>query len=214
MTLQYFRHRVRGRPLTILTDNKALSHALINGVGQHSPLEIAWLDEIREYHPDIRHIEGKTNFVADFLSRPNSHVKTCPPRFEPGCKDLDANQQLAMLSSGSEVDASQTPEGSDYLTPSMLAEAQQEENLTEAINNESVTVGEKEFDDPKQGAVKLTGVIYSETGDFTPYVPTKLRPSVFSKFHETAHLGGEKTVESISALYFWPSLRKDVLHWA
>ena len=214
MTLQYFRHRVRGRPLTILTDNKALSHALINGVGQHSPLEIAWLDEIREYHPDIRHIEGKTNFVADFLSRPNSNVKTGPPILESGCEDLDANQQLAMLSTGSNVDASQNPEGSDNLTPSMLAEAQQEENLTEAINNESLTVGEKEFDDPDQGAVKLTGVIHSETGDFTPYVPIKLRPSVFSKFHETAHLGGEKTVESISALYFWPSLRKDVLHWA
>ena len=70
MAIQYFRHRIRGRPLIVLTDHKSLLHALNNGTGQHSPLEIAWLDEIREYHPEPRYVRGVDNNVADYLSRP------------------------------------------------------------------------------------------------------------------------------------------------
>ena len=74
MAVQFFRHRIRGRRLIILTDHKSLVHALNNGTGQHSPLEIAWLDEIREYCPEIKYIKGAENHVADFLSRPVKSV--------------------------------------------------------------------------------------------------------------------------------------------
>ena len=210
MTLQYFRHRIRGRPLIIHTDNQALSRALSKGEGQHSPLEVAWLDEIREYHPDISYIKGETNFVADYLSRPNIESKTSMKESE----DLNNHHQLAVLSTGPDNNVTQNTNEDEQITPSMLAEAQQEENLTDVGNQETLTVSVREFDDPEQGPVTLTGVTHSETGDFTVYIPTKLRPFVFSKFHATAHLGGEKTLELISTLYFWPSLKKDVLHWA
>lgn len=70
LAVQHFRHRIRGRRLVVLTDHKALLHALNNGVGQHSPTEVSWLDEIREYCPEVRHISGESNVTADFLSRP------------------------------------------------------------------------------------------------------------------------------------------------
>lgn len=69
MSLKYFKGRIMGRPIIILTDHKSIINSFYKGDGEFSPLESAWLEEIREYSPIIKHIQGKDNVIADYLSR-------------------------------------------------------------------------------------------------------------------------------------------------
>ena len=65
--LKKFRTCVLGRPLTIITDNKALTY--IQKCQLTKSRIIRWILAIQEYDFDIIHCKGKDNIVADILSR-------------------------------------------------------------------------------------------------------------------------------------------------
>ena len=69
--IRHFRHMVEGRPFTLFTDHKSLVPALSKKSEAHTARQTYQLSGIAEYTTDIRHVEGKANVVADFLSRPN-----------------------------------------------------------------------------------------------------------------------------------------------
>ena len=71
LAVKRFRHSVEGRNFSIYTDHKPLIGAMSNTVDR-SPRQTRHLAFIAEFSTDIQHISGKTNVVADALSRMHS----------------------------------------------------------------------------------------------------------------------------------------------
>ena len=78
------RHYVEGRNFTLFTDHKPLVGAMTNTVDR-SPCQTRHLSFIAEFSTDVQHISGKTNVVADALSR-------SPPIFAILSPDMDYKQ--------------------------------------------------------------------------------------------------------------------------
>lgn len=65
--LMKFHPHVLGRPLTIVTDNKALTFT--QKCHLNNSRMKRWILSIQEYNFDIIHCKGKENIIADILSR-------------------------------------------------------------------------------------------------------------------------------------------------
>ena len=71
-SIRHFRHMVEGRYFTLYTDHQSLVPALSKKTEPHTARQTYQLSAIAEFTTDIRYIEGKSNVVADALSRPNN----------------------------------------------------------------------------------------------------------------------------------------------
>ena len=69
--IRHFKHMVEGRAFTLYTDHQSLIPSLSKKTDAPTSRQTNQLSEIAEYTTDIRYLEGKSNFVADMLSRPN-----------------------------------------------------------------------------------------------------------------------------------------------
>ena len=69
--IRHFKYMVEGRAFTLYTDHQSLIPSLSKKTDAPTSRQTNQLSEIAEYTTDIRYLEGKSNFVADALSRPN-----------------------------------------------------------------------------------------------------------------------------------------------
>ena len=202
MAVRHFRFRIRGRKLIFRTDHKSLIHAMSNPEGQHSPLERRMLYHLKEFLPTMMHLSGNQNVIADFLSRPDH-----------SCSNV-STQTPAIIDVGVVTEDSIPPK----LTISLIAQEQNRDNLvinrsdleaqlsageeliTKSISDDNATIG-------------ILGVQEEEHGQFRPYLPQVLRFTAFQELHGKIHQGKDKTYDIISAHYFWPELRTDVMKW-
>ncbi|XP_045448264.1 uncharacterized protein K02A2.6-like [Melitaea cinxia] len=67
--IKYFRFMLEARHFVIYTDHKPISFAFHERKKNCSPRQYRHLDFIAQFTSDIRHISGKSNVVADTLSR-------------------------------------------------------------------------------------------------------------------------------------------------
>lgn len=67
--IKYFRHFIEGKHFTIFTDHLPLTFAFAQNPDKASPRQARQLDFISQFSTDIKHIKGKSNIVADALSR-------------------------------------------------------------------------------------------------------------------------------------------------
>ena len=68
LAVRHFRYFIEGRVCHIYTDHKPLTFAFSTNTVR-SPRQTRHLSFIAEFTTDVRHIPGKTNVVADLLSR-------------------------------------------------------------------------------------------------------------------------------------------------
>ena len=83
-SLRHFLADIQGRNLAIFSDHLPLCQAMDSEkLPLHDPQSYRQLMEIALFTRDIRHISGKHNLVADWLSRggSNSNEKTSNPAF-------------------------------------------------------------------------------------------------------------------------------------
>ena len=69
--VRHFKHMVEGRTFTIYTDHQSLVPSMAKKTEAQTARQQNQLSEISEYTTDIRYLQGKSNVVADALSRPN-----------------------------------------------------------------------------------------------------------------------------------------------
>ena len=69
LAIRHFRHYLEGRSFVAYTDHKPLTFAMAKMSDPWSARQQRHLTSISEYTTDIRHIDGKANYVADALSR-------------------------------------------------------------------------------------------------------------------------------------------------
>ena len=183
LSVKHFKHVIRGRSLLIKTDHKALVNAVNNGSGEHSIHEQGMINYVKEYNPQMAHITGEQNPVADTLSRPNSVINCINSvKWEiPSIEDFAKYQ-------GEDPELIRTVE--------VLKSSKK-------LNVEIRNVGD----------FILYGVRDDENTRFRPIVPNSLQPSVFHTFHDTLHQGGTKSLELIKRYYFWETMNEDVNKW-
>ena len=68
---RHFRSWIEGRPFTLFTDHQSLVPSVHKKTDPQTLRQTYQLSCVAEYTTDIRYIEGKSNVVADALSRPN-----------------------------------------------------------------------------------------------------------------------------------------------
>ena len=73
--VRHFKHMVEGRAFTIYTDHQSLVPSMSKKTEAQTSRQANQLSEISEYSTDIRYLEGKSNVVADALSRPNGKIE-------------------------------------------------------------------------------------------------------------------------------------------
>ena len=69
LAIRHFRYFLEGRCFTLFTDHKPLTFAISKISDPWSPRQQRHLAYVSEFTTDVRHIEGKSNTVADTLSR-------------------------------------------------------------------------------------------------------------------------------------------------
>ena len=69
--IRHFKHMVEGRPFTLYTDHQSLVPSIHKKTDAPTARQTNQLSEIAKFTTDIRYLEGKSNFVADALSRTN-----------------------------------------------------------------------------------------------------------------------------------------------
>ena len=65
---------MHGLPVIVYTDSSALKY--LQTMAKPSPSQIRWLHRLQEFDLSIHHIPGKTNIVADILSRMHEDRKS------------------------------------------------------------------------------------------------------------------------------------------
>ena len=69
-----WRHYLHGLPVIVYTDNSELKY--LQTMVKPSPRQIMSLHRLQEFDLSIHHIQGKTNIVADILSRMHDDRKS------------------------------------------------------------------------------------------------------------------------------------------
>lgn len=91
---------IEGRDCSIYTDHKPITFAFLQKPEKASPRQLRQLDFIGQLTTDIRHISGKENIVADFLSRIESVYEDDQINFEKLAEQQKTDNELNDILSG------------------------------------------------------------------------------------------------------------------
>jgi len=187
--LKKFEQYLDGQTFNLETDNRALTW--LHSMKDVNSKFMRWALKIQDFQPNIKHLPGRINVVADALSR----APTGSPEEETD-KDYmyppTAPNCLALLSS-------LTPD----LNISDIASEQNKDNEVQAL----VTKLPPNF-------VLHENILYkSHNGLRLPYIPKSLRHVVLQYFHDaphSGHFGARKTIRRIVKRVFWFGMQEDI----
>ena len=167
-----------------------------------------YLQRIKEYNPEIIHIKGVENVVADALSRPPqaAAMYVCGS----GCYETDPDYE--------EILDSEEEDSEDE-----LAEVEEEIIDQGKIDRNSVALLQRQEQDLIETARQMKKEVkfndldnvaeIVEVGNHRIILPESLRLPAFNAAHRTLHLGVEKTIDAVAKDFWWPTLKTDVTFW-
>ena len=97
LSIKHFRYFLEGRQFTIYTDHMPLTTAIASATDR-SPRQARHLSYIAEFTTDVSHVPGKSNVVADALSRSCAElnaVLTSPSGM--GLREVDLGEGTKLL---------------------------------------------------------------------------------------------------------------------
>jgi len=89
---------LEGRQFTIYTNHKPITYALNKDILQSSPRQVRNLEYISQFSTDIRHIDGKSDIVADALLRVKAIHKAID--FEALAKLQEEDEEMKQYKTG------------------------------------------------------------------------------------------------------------------
>lgn len=185
LALREWRHHLYGTKFRIQTDHQSLTY--LKTQPQLSGRQTRWLDTIADFDFDkIEYIEGKSNVVADGLSRRPDHrlngIRTEHAASSPTTSSLSVSQPLQSI-----TDA--------YTTDSMCSDILQNPHLHprfKLVNGMLFTVIDNRIVIPNNPSLKA---------------------QIFFECHDSptaGHVGSNKTIELITRHFYWPNMHEEI----
>lgn len=212
-------HYLMANKFIVRTDHNALKWLM--NVKDHNGRLMRWALTLMEYDFEIQHVKGKTNFVADALSRaPVNMVVTVNEEKKSGDAENSLTSETAELIAGHKLDVIRQMQLEDeelipiilYLTDGTLPEdGKHAESLVHKTLNKYVLVD---------------GVLYhlwQQSNALTHprvemvqqlVIPKCLRKEILFACHEdlfSGHSGIKKTYERLRNRFYWDNMYKDAV---
>ena len=182
--LKTWRHYLSGRKFRVLTDHHSLKH--FKTQPQLSVRQSRWKDAIAEFDFDIEYIEGKSNVVADGLSRRADHVR-------PSAELLTQSQSVPPRISAVTTLLADIFEASQH-DAEYLAALKKRHTRTSPFTVQA-------------------GLLYHSGDRLVVPSSSPLRTRLMHECHDTplaGHLGKDKTIEQVKRRFYWQGMDADI----
>ena len=197
-SLRHFLPEIYGQHVTIFTDHLPLCQAMDSDkIPLHDPQSYRQIMEISQFTQDIRHISGKKNVFADFLTRGGSDKAGTIHQEQDDSIEIDAIQ----------VAASETVK-IQGITIKSLHELQQSCSEVIALKNGEHPKNVK-FDEIPMDGHDILCEITSKKGP-RPVAPKQLREQIIHSLHSLDHTGVKSIRKRVGNEFYWPTSKKDV----
>ena len=226
--VKHFKYYIEARPFTIFTDHKPIIPALHKKTEPTSARQARQLAAIAEATSDIRHVDGKSNLVADALSRPDDLTK--PTKLEI-VSDTDQDLQMQpLVNIPMDIVKNRIPYCPNRCCRTALTNDRQSCSAVKRGVDYQQLAQDQEVDEEIQAyrtaatGLKVEDVPYSD-GQFTvlcdtslgrprPLVPSNWRRQIFDIAHSLAHPGARTTKKLITSKYVWHKMSSQINNWA
>jgi hypothetical protein len=207
--MEFFHHYLVGRRFNLYTDHKPM---LRLATAKLSTVHIKTLERLQlkmqQMYPDIRHVEGKHNTVADFLSRYEGL----------GCGMVDVSSKHEGLGCGM-VDVSPSrlrklqeadPQLKPWLQEALAAQAQggQDTQIKPRFATRHMLI--------RDGLLHVTRPVrkgFTSDKPSAVLAPLPLRAELITEAHNSkigGHGGAFRTAERIKEFFWWPNMDRDI----
>lgn len=189
-----FRGYIEGAEVKLLTDHQPLKWLLT--VKSPTGRIARWGLQIQHYNLVIEYLPGKTNSVADMLSR-------------PPCSD-ESHDERSNCICAFYVDMPTKSTGE------IRSEQMKDENLKDIITSLE-TNDENSLRWINRSYLLNDGILYcygnDDSEDAQLVVPAHERSEILKVYHDEStagHYGSERTIARIASRYFWPGMRSEI----
>ena len=190
-TVKEFRNILFGYPIRVYSDHKNLVHSATISQSQRV---MRWRLILEEFGPDIRHISGVKNIVADAMSRmpttnqdPSEHRTEAPDLHEAEYLPLEIEERFPLQLS--------------------LVRKRQQNELNKRNSKLKQLVNEQE----SRYKVSTIDGIEIVTYEDKIYVPTKLRNRTIEWYHHfLCHPGADRLHNTINRVAYWKGMAKQI----
>jgi len=203
-TLKEFRTLLLGQQLIVHTDHKNILYGSLA-----NDRITRWRLIIEEFCPEIVHVSGQDNTVADALSRLNMEVEEEKPTIKVcacAMANMGRNESIDIPEGDDAAEMAEifattkTSEEAFPMAPALIAREQKKDKELEKMHK-----GTRDF---QEMVIEDTSVI---TYKNQIYVPKTLRQKIVAWYHlYLRHPGSTRMEATLRQLYWWPSLRNDV----
>ena len=199
--LKKFRHYIEGKPVKLYTDHKALIH--LNNQPNLNAKQARWVSFINLFDYTIKYKEGKTNKVADALSR--QFISAEKPEEVP--ERLRLNHDI-----NTKYKDDYNLNGAHVISKVMNEDLVSKIHDAQMVDPQCAEVFEKGPSElNKQKGVTVNNNLVQKHGRI--YVPSnpELRNYLLNQFHDNSgHVGRDKTIDLINRIFYWTNLFDDV----
>ncbi len=187
--IRVWRCYLHGRKFQVHTDHHPLRY--LETQEFLSPRQVRWLEKLAQFDFDIVPIQGKSNQVADGLSR----------RKKPHKEDSEYGRGLLQKL----IKKTTIVSAISVLIPGSTLSSQIMQGYKEDLEFQSI------LEDPQEPFALKNGLLYKENKLCIP--KGDVRNKILHDYHSTpssGHLGEVKTRNKIHPLYYWKDLRETV----
>lgn len=193
-----FRGYIDGAEITLLTDHQPLKWLM--SLKSPSGRLARWALTLQPYNLQINYVPGRTNVVADTLSR-------------PPCKDaIDTDQDCPVCV----IQMDLPTKGAKEIREDQLKDEEIRKIIQSFENNDENTSHWS-----GRGYLMNEGVLYryspdSEAEEAQLVVPAHEQENVLKHYHDDAtagHYGVDKTITRIASRYYWQGMRKYIANY-
>lgn len=197
-SLSTWRHYLHGAKFKIIvkTDHRSLQY--LKTQPSLSGRQARWLDTMANYDFDIEYIDGKTNVIADGLSRRHDHQVS--------------HDELVPVSLNALHDGSCSPKTVHRISAatSLLAD------IFEASKRDRdyMNMMKKKVSELKKHHLSIRGgLMYYKSNRI--YLPndSSLRTRILHECHDvptSGHLGKDKTIDQVKRRFYWPKMDQEI----
>ena len=210
VALRKWRPYLYGTKFKVLTDHKSLEHFKTQPV--LSSRQARWKDTIAEYDFDIVYIKGKTNTVADSLSRRPDHEFNVTVAESHHCKVLLSNGMLSnsvIPVPSMHINNVVSPPLIKTLIDAIIEAAKNDPEYQAKINTRSTRATSTPLDEKN-------GLLYDKNARLVIPSDPSLRLRIMQELHDTpmaGHLGKDKTIEQIKRRFYWSGMDKEITEY-